>query len=182
MTVDAKDVVVIDESGFNLAMARTHGRAKPGERVVADAPFNHGKNMTIIGAITVDGVLGALMFPGSTDGPAFETYVEKVLVPKLRPGQFVVWDRLGAHRMKSVQTLIENAGASVWFLPPYSPDFSPIELCWSKVKTFVRSAAARTRDTLIEAVGRALDRITAADLAAWFRHCGFCNQLNPTPH
>lgn len=172
---------MIDESGFNLAMARTHGRAPSGERVVADAPFNPGKNMTVIGAVTIDGVLGSLMFPGSTDGPAFETFVEKVLVPKLRPGQLVVWDRLGAHRMKSVQRLIETAGANVCFLPPYSPDFSPIELCWSKVKTFVRAAAARTREILIEAVGKALDRITTADLEAWFRHCGFCNQLDPAP-
>lgn len=172
---------MIDEAGFNLSMQRTHGRAPPGQRVVAHAPVNHGDNETVIGAVTVDGVLGTLMLPGSTDGPAFATFVTRVLVPKLRPGQLVVWDGLGAHRQVAVRDAIEAAGATVWFLPPYSPDFSPIELCWSKVKGLVRTAAARTRDALIAAVGAALARITRDDLVAWFRHCGFCHRRDPTP-
>lgn len=176
LAVDAQDAVVVDEAGFNLSMARTHGRAPSGERVVADAPVNHGENITVIGAVTTKGVLASLMFPGSTDGPAFLAFVEQSLAPKLRPGQLVFWDGLASHRMASVKAAIEATGARVCQLPPYSPDFSPIELCWSKVKTFVRSIAARTRERLIDAVGWALDRITTADLVAWFRHCGYRNK------
>jgi transposase len=94
-------------------------------------------------------------------------------VPKLRPGQIVIWDNLGAHRMASVTAAVEAAGAVVCQLPPYSPDFSPIEMAWSKIKTLVRSAAARTREALVDAVAAALARVTNSDLAAWFRHCGF---------
>ena len=171
--INPEDVVVIDEAGFNVSMARTHGRAPSGERVVADAPVNHGQNITVIGAVTTQSVLGTLMFPGSTDGPAFLAFVQHVLVPKLRPGQIVIWDNLGAHRMASVKTMVEAAGAIVCQLPPYSPDFSPIEMAWSKIKTLVRSAAARTREALVDAVAAALARVTSSDLAAWFRHCGF---------
>jgi transposase len=174
--IDPEDVVVIDETGFNVSMARTHGRAPSGERVVADAPVNHGQNITVMGAVTTQGVLGTLMFPGSTDGPALLAFVQQMLVPKLRPGQIVIWDNLGAHRMASVTAAVEAAGAVVCQLPPYSPDFSPIEMAWSKIKTLVRSAAARTREALVDAVAAALARVTKSDLAAWFRHCGFCHK------
>lgn len=172
---------MIDEAGFNLSMQRTHGRAPPGVRVVADAPVNHGENMTVIGAVTHNRVLGTLMFPGSTNGPAFLTFVRAVLAPNLRPGQIVFWDGLGAHRLAAVKAAVEAAGATVCQLPPYSPDFSPIELCWSKVKALVRSAAARTRAALIDAVANALAKVTASDLAAWFRHCGFCPPPDRSP-
>lgn len=147
---------------------------------MAHAPVNHGENLTVIGAVTTQGVLGTLVFPGSTNGAAFLTFVQQILVPKLRPGQKVFWDGLGAHRMTAAKTAVEATGAIVCQLPPYSPDFSPIELCWSKLKTLVRSAAARTRDDLIDAIAIALGSVTPSDLAAWFRHCGFCSLRDPT--
>jgi transposase len=166
-------VIVLDEAGFNLAMARTHGRAPPGQRCVAHAPVNYGPNVTVIGALAYDGVVAALAFDGATDVPAFETFIERVLAPRLRPGHVVVLDNLSVHKATSIRVAVEARGARLQFLPPYSPDFSPIEPMWSKVKTLVRGVAERTRDGLIPAIGRALDRVSRDDARNWFRHCGY---------
>lgn len=141
--------------------------------MIADAPVNHGPNVTVLGAISVEGVLGALAVEGATTTEVFRTFIEKVVAPRLRPGNVVVLDNLGAHKAPAVQTAIEARGAHLVFLPPYSPEFSPIELCWSKVKTRVRKLAARTRDALIDALDDALTRVSASDARNWFAHCGY---------
>lgn len=164
---------MVDESGFNLAMARTHGRAPPGVRCVAHAPVNYGPNVTVLGALGIEGVVATLAVEGATDSAVFETFVREVLGPHLREGDTVVLDNLGAHKTAAVREAIEQRGARVLFLPPYSPDFSPIEPMWSKVKTLVRAAAARTRETLLDALAAALNRVSANDARGWFNHCGY---------
>jgi transposase len=171
--IDPAELIIIDESGFNLAMLRTHGRAPAGVRVVDAAPAHYGPNVSVVGALTLQGVLTCMAVEGATDAAVFETFVEKALVPRLRPGQLIVLDNLSAHKSAAVRAAVEATGARLWFLPPYSPDFSPIEPMWSKVKTLVRSAAARTYEALLKALGTALDRVTPQDARGWFQHCGY---------
>lgn len=154
-------------------MARTTGWGPKGEPVTDRVPRNYGMPITIIGALTSDG-LGAMMtIEGGTSGDVFVAYVEKVLVPELREGDLVVMDNLGAHKDVRVRPLIEEVGANVVYLPPYSPDLNPIELAWTKVKRWLRTARARTRDKLDEALGGVSDPVTPTDALAWFRHCGY---------
>jgi transposase len=166
----------IDESGVNIAMTRRFGRARPGERVHDAVPKNHGKNITLLGALSCQGIDAMMSVDGPTDTAVFRAYIEQVLVPTLAPGDVVVMDNLGAHKVKGVREAIEAVGARLLYLPPYSPDLSPIEPCWSKLKTALRAAKARTRETLEEALKSALDTITAADARGWFRHCGYALQ------
>jgi transposase len=166
----------IDESGINIAMTRRFGRARPGERIHDTVPKNHGKNVTILGALSSQGIETVMTVEGATDAAVFRAYVTKVLVPTLAPGDVVVMDNLGAHKVKGIREVIEAAGAHLIYLPPYSPDLSPIELCWSKLKTYLRAAKARTRDALDEVLKLALDTITSADAQNWFRHCGYALQ------
>lgn len=154
-------------------MTRMYGRAPRGQRVVADVPVNHGPNVTVLGAITVEGVLGSLAVQGSTTTEVFGAFIDQVVVPRLRRGHVVVLDNLSAHKAPAVQAAVEACGARLVFLPPYSPDFSPIEMCWSKVKTQVRKLAARTHDALIDALADALARVQSTDARNWFAHCGF---------
>ena len=127
----------------------------------------------MIGALDVRGVRAMMTVEGATDGDVFETFLERVLLRKLRPGDIVVLDNVGAHKPETVRQLIESAGARLLFLPPYSPDLNPIELCWSKLKAALRDFGARTRDALDAAIKRAMDLIGADDAAAWFSHCGY---------
>ena len=154
-------------------MTRRHGRAPRGERLVGKVPQAHWKATTLVGAIRRAGVVAALAFEGATDEAAFRTYVEQVLVPCLRPGDIVVLDNLKPHRARAVARAIRKAGAGVWYLPPYSPDLNPIEQIWSKVKRWLRRAAARTTAALWEAIGRALAAVTAQDCQNCFAHCGY---------
>lgn len=163
----------IDESGVNIALTRAFGRAPPGERVQDAVPKNHGKNVTVLGTLSTRGIDAVMTVEGATDAAVFRVYVEKVLVPTLTPGEVVVMDNLGAHKVKGIREAIEGAGAQLIYLPPYSPDFSPIENGWSKLKTALRAAKARTRDALDHALQRALDTVTATDARAWFVHCGY---------
>lgn len=164
--------VYVDETGTSLGMTRPRGRASPGERVVDAVPQDHWQMTTLVGALRRDGPTAALAFDGATDGPAFESFVRDTLRPTLRRGDVVVLDRLAAHRNAVVRELIEAAGARLLFLPSYSPDLSPIEEMWSKVKGHLRSAAARTPDGLIAAMGEALAAVTAADARGYFGHVG----------
>lgn len=164
--------VYVDETGTTLGMTRLRGRAPPGERVVDAVPQDHWQTTTLVGALRRDGPTAALAFDGATDGPAFESFVRHTLCPTLRRGDVVVLDRLAAHRSPVVRQLIEAAGARLLFLPSYSPDLSPIEEMWSKVKQRLRSAKARTPDALIDAMGDALTGITAADAHGYFSHVG----------
>jgi transposase len=163
----------VDESGMNLAMTRLFGRAVRGCRVLDAVPKNYGSNVTILGCLSEQGLEAVMTIDGPTDTAVFRAYVTQVLVPTLVPGDLVVMDNLGAHKVKGVREAIETAGATLLYLPPYSPDWSPIEPCWSKLKTFLRAAKARTRDALDAAMSSAIRTITAADARSWFAHCGY---------
>ncbi len=171
--LDPKKLVFVDESGTNIALAPLYARAPKGERAYGKTPRNWGKNITLIAALCAEGVGATMSFEGATDGAAFETYVEHFLVPILKEGQVVVMDNLQVHKSLRVRELIEGAGASVLFLPPYSPDFSPIEQAFSKIKNIVRKAQARTHEALVEALGRALVTVSRRDALGWFEHCGY---------
>jgi transposase len=134
--------------------------------------------MTIVGALGLDGIRAAMSFEGAMNGRVFRVFIGKVLAPTLKAGDVVVMDNLSAHKVKGIKETIERRGAKVLYLPPYSPDFNPIEQCWSKVKTLLRKAKARTVDALNEAIDQAIDRVTGADAIGWFQHCGY--SLNPT--
>ena len=154
-------------------MARRYGRAPRGVRVDGAVPQGHWKAVTLTAAIRIDGVGGCLAFDGATNAATFESYVEAVLVPTLRPGDIVVMDNLPAHKGAEVERLIRGAGAGVRYLPAYSPDLNPIEKMFSKLKTFLRKAAARTVERLHGAIGDALRSMTHQDIAGWFRSCGY---------
>jgi transposase len=164
--------VTLDETGTTTAMTRLFGRAPPGERVVDAVPQNNWQMTTVIGAMRIDGMAAAMITPGATDTTAFLAFVEQVLMPALRPGEVVLMDNLRPHHAPGVQEAIARAGARVLYLPPYSPDFNPIEPCWSKVKASLRKTAARTPETLNAAIAQALHTITADDCKGYFKHCG----------
>lgn len=171
--LDPQQLVFVDESGTNLAMTPRLGRAPRGQRVVGTAPRNHGPNTSLLAALSPAGITAALTVEGAVDRKVFNAFVAQVLVPSLIPGQTVVWDNLSVHKSARAQQLIEAAGCQVYFLPPYSPDFAPIEQAFSKLKTFLRRAEARTREALGEAITAGLATITAANARAWFAHCGY---------
>jgi transposase len=172
-TCDPATLVFVDESGTNLAMTPRYGRAPRGQRVVGSAPRNHGPNTTVIAALCPDGIPAAMTVEGAIDRLAFDAFVGQVLVPSLTPGQTVIWDNLSVHKSATAQALIEAVGCQVCFLPPYSPDFAPIEQAFSKLKTFLRRTQARTRTALDEAITAGLATITADNARAWFAHCGY---------
>jgi transposase len=157
-------------------MTRLRSRAPKGERAYGKVPRNRGKNQTLIAAITLEGAMdqrAAMTIEGATDAPVFESYVEHFLGPTLTKGQVVVMDKLGAHRTEKVRELIEARGAELVFLPSYSPDLNPIEEAFSKIKTILRKAGARTREALIEAMAEGLKAVTPEDAMGWFKHCGY---------
>lgn len=163
----------IDEIGANLGLTRLFGRAAPGERVVEATPGYSGPHYTAVAALGWTGVKAPWVLEGAMDGAAFTAYIELVLAPTLRRGDIVVMDNLSAHKSDRIRHLIEVRGARLEFLPPYSPDFNPIELCWSKVKTALRAAKARTLDALLAALAEALRAICRRDIRDWFAHCGY---------
>ena len=165
--------VFLDESGINLAMTRSHARAPRGQRAHAHVPKNWGDSVTLVAAVRLDGLVGPQLIRGSMTGEAFESYIEQCIVPELKPGDVLLLDNLGAHKRTRVRELIEAAGATICFLPPYSPDTNPIELVWSKVKALLRGAAARCFDSLVDATASALRAVSRSDIANWFRHCGY---------
>ena len=165
-------IVFLDETGAKTNMARLYGRARKGIRAWDDAPHGHWNTTTLVAAITCNGAESPMLLEGPMDREAFDVYIEQVLVPALRPGQIVVMDNLSPHKTPRVAALIQAVGAELRYLPPYSPDLNPIELMWSKVKTFLRSARARTQEALYEATRQALESVTPEDATAWFKHCG----------
>jgi transposase len=154
-------------------MTRRYGRARRGERVVDATPAGHWRTLTLLGAISWQGMLASMMIESPTDGDVFLAYVEHVLCPRLQPGQVVVMDNLSAHRVAGVRELIEARDAQLLYLPPYSPDFNPIEKAWSKIKQLLRSAKPRLLEALEHSAAMALAAITPDNAAAWFRHCGY---------
>jgi transposase len=167
--IDPKRLVFVDECGANTAMTRTHGRAPVGERVYATTP-GQWESITLTCGIRLGGVTAALAFPGATNTDMFENYVKDVLVPELKPGDVVIWDNLTPHESEEAVEAVEEAGARVVPLPPWSPDLTPIEEMVSKVKGAMRSAAARTTEAVYAAFGSALHDVTLADIAGWFGH------------
>lgn len=165
----------LDESGTNLGFTRRFGRARPGQRVVEGTPGNAGPHSTLLAALSTQGVQAPWLLEGAMDGAAFEVYVERVLVPTLRSGDIVLMDNLSFHKAPRIRTLIESVGARLEFLPPYSPDLNPIELCWSKIKTALRASKARTFEALLDALDEAFGSVTKQDAQAWFAHCGYDN-------
>ena len=170
---DPRRLVFIDETGAKTNMTRIYGRAPRGERIREGVPTAHWGTTTLVAAVRADGPCAPFMFEGAMDGDAFCIYIEKVLVPALRPGDIVIMDNLSSHKAPPVRPLVEAAGAIVLDLPSYSPDLNPIEKMWSKVKTLVRRAKARTMDELVAAVANALAKVTPTDIEGWFRSCGY---------
>jgi transposase len=154
-------------------MTPAYGRAPRGERVEASAPASW-ESVTVIAAMGREGVRAPLAFPGGTNALTFQTYVERVLVPALRPGDVVIFDNLAAHLRPEVTEAIERVGARVLPLPPYSPDFTPIEEMFSKFKECLRRLGARAKDHLYDAIGEALSQVTLEDILGWFRQAGSC--------
>lgn len=173
VTRDPARFVVIDESGSTIAMTPRYARAPKGQRASGAVPRNHGKNITLFAALSLSGVGAAMTLDGAADTIAFEGYVRTFLVPTLHPGQIVLLDNLSSHKSATVKRLITDCGCTLLFLPPYSPDFSPIELAFSKIKSALRRAGARTREALEEAICSAIDTVTPTDAAGYFRHCGY---------
>lgn len=163
----------IDESGVNISMTRLYGRAPRGERVVGRAPQNYGENVTMLGALSAAGLCALMTVDGATDGDVFTAFVREVLAPTLTEGDIVVLDNLSAHRSAAAHQAVAQRGARLVFLPPYSPDLNPIERCWSKLKTALRAAKARTREALEAAIKQAIATVTESDAHAWFKHCGY---------
>jgi transposase len=171
-TIDIKNLIFIDETGINLAMTRHYGRSVDGVRVYDERPGNKGQNITVIGAMSDEGLIATMTFPGSLNTASFLVFIEQVLLPSLWTGAIVVMDNLPVHYANTAKAIIESVGAKTKFLPPYSPDLSPIELCWSKLKQILRSAKARTSDALHEAITMAVNAITDENALNWFHHCG----------
>ncbi len=167
-------LVFLDESAVNTAMTPTYGRAPRGERVHDSVPRSYGEQTSIVGALSFGrGLLAVMTLPGAVDTLAFDAYLAQVLGPRLRKGDVVVLDNLNVHKASQVGQVAEGRGARVLWLAPYSPDFSPIEQCWSKIKNLLRAAKARTREELEKALAQAIDRITKSDIRGWFKHCGY---------
>jgi transposase len=171
--VKLQQLVFLDEFGAATNMARTRARGPKGERVVCKTPHGHWKVLSTIGALTVNGMLGFATFDGATNTEMFLVFLRDGLVPHLKPGQVVVLDNLPAHKSPKIDRLIESAGASVMRLPPYSPDFNPIEMAINKIKSLLRKQAKRTVADLIKAIDEAVDSVTAQDALNFIRHCGY---------
>ena len=163
----------VDETSTNLTYARRYGRPPGGQRAKQGVPLHQGANVTLAAALTPQGLQAAMTVDGAVNAAVFAVYLDQVLGPTLLPGDIVVLDNLPVHKAAGLAELVEKRGARLLFLPPYSPDFNPIELAFSKLKTWLRTAAARTRQALDEALAQALTWINEADAQNWFDHCGY---------
>ncbi len=168
---------MVDECGTNVNLTPRYARAPKGQRAHGQVPRNTPKNTTVLAALSTHGMGATMVLEGATDTAAFLVYVDHFLVPTLRSGQIVVLDNLRAHHHTRVRELIEAAGCELWYLPAYSPDLSPIEEAFAKLKQLLRHAAARTRAALLDAIGEAVDQITTADAHGFFHHCGFSHAI-----
>jgi transposase len=161
-------MVFLDETGAKTNMTRTYARTRKGERAVDYAPQGHWNTTTLVAAITPKTAIAPMILEGPMDAAAFEAYIEHVLLPELPPGSIVAMDNLSSHKPSAVARLLHSAGAELWYLPAYSPDFNPIENMWSKIKTFLRSAKARTREELFNAVADGFSQVTSDDTEGFF--------------
>lgn len=166
-------LVFIDETWASTKMARTHGRAPRGERLRAAVPHGHWKTTTFVAGLRNSGMVAPMVLDGPINREMFQNYVEQVLVPELRPGDIVVMDNLGSHKGAAVRTTIEAVGAGLLYLPPYSPDFNPIEKAFAKLKALLRKAAARTVDALWAVIGETIETFTSTECANYFTAAGY---------
>jgi len=173
VTLPAARLWFLDEFGIHLAMSRARARAPRGERARVVEPFETGGNISVIGALTLDGVRAPMMIEGAIDGEVLGLYVRHFLAPQLRPGDIVIWDNVPTHKCAAVLAIIEATGARVEPLPAYSPDFNPKEECISKVKAELKRVKANTKRKLKNALQRAYAKVTLSDIRGWFRHCGY---------
>jgi transposase len=171
--IDPTRLVFVDESGVTRSMTRRYGRAPKGQRVPGAVPLGHWEVTTLIGALGLDGVRASFSIEAATDADIFQVFVQQILHPALQPGDVVIWDNLPAHKTPELKQVIESAQATLLPLPPYSPDFNPIEQCWSKIKQFLRTAEARTTEALQQAISKAFAEVAASDAQGWFQHCGY---------
>ena len=165
-------LIYLDETGAKTNMTRAFARARKGERAVDYAPHGHWNTTTLVAGVTLESPIAPMILDGPMDTAAFEAYVEHMLVPALPPASIVVMDNLSAHKSPAIARLLHGAGAELWYLPPYSFDFNPIEPMWAKVKSSLRRAKARTQEELWDAVATALSEITSNDIRGFFHHCG----------
>jgi transposase len=173
LDLDPDRLVFIDETWASTNMARTHGRAPRGQRLRASIPHGHWKTTTFVAGLRLTGMVAPMVLDGPINRIAFEAYVEQVLVPELRPGDVVIMDNLSSHKGPLVRQMIEAADATLVFLPPYSPDFNPIENAFAKLKALLRKAAERTNDGLWIAIGRIIDLFTPSECANYFAAAGY---------
>jgi transposase len=166
-------LVFLDEAGCNTAMTRKYARSLKGERAYGKAPRNWGKSTTMVAALSLSGIVAGMTLPGSMDGEMFLLFVEKWLLRELCPGQVVIMDNLNSHKVDGIQSGIQSVGAELIYLPPYSPDYNPVEPFWAKIKEFLRSSEARIQETLEDAIVRAYAKVTLQDIQGWYRNIGY---------
>jgi DDE superfamily endonuclease len=171
--LDVRQLQCVDASGATLAMTRRYGRATPGQRVVDSVPDNSGTPHTMLAALSLTGLDAPWVVDGAVNGAIFHCWVSEVLCPTWHPGDIGLWENLSAHKVAGVEALSTARGARLIPVSPYSPDCNPMEQCWSKIKTWLRRAKARTVDALIDAIKDALDTVTEADMRGWCVHCGY---------
>lgn len=171
--LDPHRLVFIDETGTQTKMARLRGRAPRGQRLVAGIPHGHWKTITLVAALRSDGITAPMVIDQAMNGEIFQHWVEHMLCPTLSPGDIVIWDNLPAHKVTGAEAAIQAVGATLLWLPAYSPDFNPIELLFAKLKAHLRKAAARTVDHLWQEIGRILSMVTQTECANFFRHAGY---------
>jgi transposase len=172
-TLDARRLVVVDECASHIGMIPGYGRAPRGQRRWGTKRRNYGKNMSIVACLTLNGMGPTMTLEGAIDTAAFEAYVQHCLLPFLQPGQIVLMDNLSSHKGSRIEPLIASRGCSVLYIPAYSPDLTPIEEAFSKIKTFLKRASAQTVDTLLDAISAALPIVSISDAFGFFHHAGF---------
>lgn len=168
-----RKIIFLDESGINTNMTRHYGRAKGKKRVYDDVPAKKTKRTTLLSSVRLDGTLAYTFFQGALIGKIFLDYIQNILVPTLNKGDIVIMDNLSCHKVKGVAEAIESAGASVLYLPPYSPDLNPIEMMWSKIKALLRKWKARSSEVLDKFIEEAFSAVTTENIDHWFSACGY---------
>jgi transposase len=174
-SIAPENLVFLDETGVSTKLTRLYARASRGQRAHGSAP-GHWRRLTVLGALALGGLVAVMTVAAATDWPVFQAFLQQVLIPALcrhKPGATIVMDHLAAHRIPQARALLESAGFTLLPLPRYSPDLSPIEPCWSKLKTLLRTVEPRSIAAIEEQIAPALDTITPADAKGWFRHCGY---------
>lgn len=171
--LDHSRFIFVDETSIHTAMTRRYARAPRGQRAYGAVPRNHGRNLSVIGALGLNGRVATMSVEGAVDTDIFNVFVHQLLLPALQPGDVVLLDNLSVHHASEIEQVVGAVQGLVRFLPPYSPDFSPVEPCWAKLKTALRGAAARTRHRLERALTKALQLMEPENIRGWFTHCGY---------